>query len=76
MDITMPGPDGIAVTRRLTAAYPDAKVVILTDHDEASYRQAASDAGAQGYVLKGDLSDLTKLLVGEAGPWPLPSQDA
>ena len=53
MDVQMPGLNGIEATRRLLAAQPDAKVLVLTmvDDDDAVF--TAVQAGALGYVLKG-----------------------
>ncbi len=53
MDIRMPVLDGIAATRQLTAAGPDApKVVILTTFDLDDYVYEALRAGASGFLLK------------------------
>jgi DNA-binding NarL/FixJ family response regulator len=53
MDIRMPLLDGIAATRQLTAAGPDApKVVILTTFDLDDYVYEALRAGASGFLLK------------------------
>jgi len=69
MDIRMPGLDGIAATRALTRADPRARVIIVTEHREEQYRRAATSAGAAGFVLKDDLSELPRLLAGAgAGP--------
>ena len=53
MDIRMPVLDGIAATRQLAAAGPDApKVVILTTFDLDDYVYEALRAGASGFLLK------------------------
>jgi DNA-binding NarL/FixJ family response regulator len=53
MDIRMPVLDGIAATRQVTAAAPDApKVVILTTFDLDDYVYEALRAGASGFLLK------------------------
>jgi DNA-binding NarL/FixJ family response regulator len=52
MDLSMPGTDGIEVTRRLMAAHPDARVVVLTSFSDRERIVAAIDAGAIGYLLK------------------------
>ena len=43
-DISMPGIDGIAATRRLRDLVPEARVLILSVHLEPSWVQAAFDA--------------------------------
>jgi CheY-like chemotaxis protein len=62
MDIAMGEVDGIAATRQLTEAFPDARVVIVTGHDDEPLRTAAREAGACGYVLKENLFDLRRVL--------------
>ncbi len=52
VDVTMPNLGGIEATRRIKAAYPDIKVLILTIHKEKEYLSRAFSAGANGYVLK------------------------
>jgi CheY-like chemotaxis protein len=62
MDIAMKDLDGISATRRIKAAYPDAKIIIVTGYDEAELRWAAREAGACGYVLKENLIELRQRL--------------
>jgi DNA-binding NarL/FixJ family response regulator len=52
MDIRMPDLDGIAATREVLEAFPDAKVVILTTFEEDDYIFGALAAGASGFLLK------------------------
>jgi DNA-binding NarL/FixJ family response regulator len=52
MDLSMPGLDGIEATRRVLAAAPDTKVIILTSFSENARILAALEAGAVGYLLK------------------------
>lgn len=52
MDIQMPGTDGIEGVRRVAAARPQAKVLILTMFDLDEYVFAALQAGASGFLLK------------------------
>ena len=60
VDISMPELDGIEVVRQIRQAVPTAKVLVLTMHESDRMVQRALDAGAQGYILK---SDLTECLV-------------
>ena len=43
-------------------AFPEARVVIVTDYDDEPLRQAAREAGACGYVLKENLIALRELI--------------
>jgi len=52
MDVRMPGTDGIAATRLITAASPGPKVLILTTFDLDEYVFAGLKAGASGFLLK------------------------
>jgi DNA-binding NarL/FixJ family response regulator len=52
MDISMPGMNGLAATRALRQAQPDAVIVTLTRHADDAYLQELLRAGVSGYVLK------------------------
>ncbi len=52
MDVQMPGMDGLEATRRIVAATPDARVVIVTTFDLDEYLFEALRAGASGFLLK------------------------
>ncbi len=52
LDLRLPGLNGIEVTERLSAAVPEARVVILSAYDDEDYVVAALQAGAAGYLLK------------------------
>jgi DNA-binding NarL/FixJ family response regulator len=52
MDVRMPDLDGIAATRELSRAVPDAKVLILTTFEQDDYIFGALRAGASGFLLK------------------------
>jgi DNA-binding NarL/FixJ family response regulator len=54
MDIRMPQLDGIEATRRILAAEPAARILILTTFDLDEYVYRALRAGASGFVLKDD----------------------
>ena len=51
-DISLPGLNGIEAIRQLQRAGTCAKVVVLTQHSERMYVQAAFAAGAHGYISK------------------------
>ena len=52
MDISMPGMNGLAATRKLKQLQPGAAIVTLTRHGDDAYLQELLRAGVSGYVLK------------------------
>jgi two-component system, NarL family, response regulator DegU len=52
MDVSMPVLDGIEATRRMRAAVPETRVVVLTMHGEEEIVDRALRAGAVGYLVK------------------------
>jgi DNA-binding NarL/FixJ family response regulator len=52
MDINMRGVNGIELTMKFQAMFPDIAVLILSMHDKAEYVMQSIRAGARGYVLK------------------------
>jgi DNA-binding NarL/FixJ family response regulator len=67
MDVRMPRIDGLVATRQIRKFHPSARVVIVTDYDDDDLRKAASEAGASGYALKQNLTDLAGLIRSVAG---------
>ena len=63
MDLAMPGMNGLEATRRIKQEHAAPKVIIVTLHNEPTYRVMAKDAGADGFLLKGDLvTELPRLV--------------
>ncbi len=52
MDLKMPGLNGIEATRRILAASPQIRVLVVTMFDDDDSVFAAMRAGARGYLLK------------------------
>ena len=52
MDLKMPRLGGIPATRKIRAAQPEARVIILTTYDADDLVFEGIKAGAQGYLLK------------------------
>lgn len=63
MDIEMLGMDGLTATKMIKQDYPEAKIIMVTMHDDMRWRLAAQEAGATGYVLKENLTQLPSLLL-------------
>lgn len=59
LDIQMPAPNGIEVTRQIRAEKLPVGILILTAYEDPPYIKAVLQAGANGYVLKNvDAADL------------------
>jgi DNA-binding NarL/FixJ family response regulator len=58
MDVSMPGLCAFKTTRHIRAAHPPVRVIFVSSHGQPDYRRAALEAGAVGYVMKENLSDL------------------
>ncbi len=59
LDVSIPGLNGIEATRRIHAALPQVRILMLTMHDEEEYVVRAVRAGASGYLTKdGTASEL------------------
>lgn len=52
MDVDLPGVDGVEATRRLRAAHPEARVVMITGLEDPALIASALAAGACGFVPK------------------------
>lgn len=64
MDLKMTKTDGLEATRQIMEFFPQARIVIVSQWDEAPMREAARSAGAEAYVGKSDLLPLRRILAG------------
>jgi DNA-binding NarL/FixJ family response regulator len=62
MDIKMAAVNGIQAAREIKAAFPEARIVMVTNYDDAELREAARNAGASRYLLKENLLEIRRLL--------------
>jgi DNA-binding NarL/FixJ family response regulator len=69
IDFGLPDMDGIELVKCLLAQQPDLRCLIFSGLGEEDYAQASIDAGAWGYLMKGDsktiLQAITTVLAGE-----------
>jgi DNA-binding NarL/FixJ family response regulator len=56
MDVNLPGIDGIEATRRIRAALPETKVVLLSTRDDGEFAWQAAECGAVAYLPKAMLT--------------------
>ena len=62
MDIEMAEMDGLTATAKIIAINPNARVIIVTQHDSKNLREAAIEVGAIGFITKENLLDVRALL--------------
>ncbi len=54
MDVNMPGIGGIEATHRISKAWPDIGIIIVTVHDDGPLPKQLLNGGARGYLSKGN----------------------
>ena len=54
MDVNMPGIGGIEATHRISNAWPDIGIIIVTVHDDGPLPKQLLNGGARGYLTKGN----------------------
>lgn len=62
MDIRMKSMSGLAATARIKRSHPEARIIVVTNHDAPELRTAASQAGAWDFVAKENLHALRELI--------------
>lgn len=67
MDCEMKDLDGMAATRRIRAEFPEARVLIVTEHPDATLSAAAAAAGARGLIAKDNLAEVRRFLTDIGG---------
>ncbi|MEO8211441.1 MAG: response regulator transcription factor [bacterium] len=58
MDIEMKKVDGITASKAILRLYPDAKIIIITNHKSAGIIKELISAGVRKYVLKENIVSL------------------
>ena len=67
MDVSMRPVDGLSATRAIRNAFQTARIVIVTDHDDAETRRCAFEAGASEFFGKDYLLPLRSFIKHSAG---------
>lgn len=57
MDIAMPKMNGLVAIEKILLQRPEAKILVLTMHNELEYMEAFYHSGAKGYVIKDATGD-------------------
>jgi DNA-binding NarL/FixJ family response regulator len=70
IDISLSGPSGIEILKTIRQTDPKLRVLILSMHDEMVYAERALRAGANGYIMKQEATEmvlvaLRRILAGE-----------
>lgn len=76
MDVVLPGIDGPTATRRIRAADPSVVVVLVSTYEADDWAGQALDAGAIGFVSKGEFGPETLLWAVSATDRPEPPDPA
>ena len=62
MDWEMREMDGLMATSQIVRHFPEANILLVTQYDDTELREAASKAGANGFVLKDELAMLRQII--------------
>lgn len=69
VDVSLKDRDGIALTADLRSLYADLPILIISGHEAATYAKKARQAGANGYLIKGQagriIESIRQILSGE-----------
>jgi CheY-like chemotaxis protein len=63
MDLRLPGENGLELTKKIKAQYPDIIVVIVTNYDLPEYRKAAYESRANHFISKDSLLKIINSLL-------------
>lgn len=59
VDISLPGMDGIELTRLIRDRFENIPVLVISMHDESLFAERALDVGAKGYIMKQEAIERT-----------------
>ncbi len=62
MDLLMDEMDGLTATKKIREAFPDARIIIVSNYDGIPFRTEAQTLGALMYVLKENIASLPSMI--------------
>ncbi len=65
MVLRLPGENGLDLTKKIKAEYPDIVIVIVTNYDLPEYREAAYESKADHFVSKDSLLKIINSIMGD-----------
>lgn len=54
LDVSLPDKNGLELTKDLVTLVPELRILVFSMHDEMLYAERAMNAGAKGYLMKGE----------------------
>lgn len=57
-DVSLPGMNGIELVKNVVFRFPDQKILVVSRHEESLYAERALRAGAKGYIMKFEPSEI------------------
>ena len=63
LDLNLARADGLSLTRQMRSRWPQTRMVLVADEDDARLRDRATQAGATHFVTKEKLLELPLLLI-------------
>jgi DNA-binding NarL/FixJ family response regulator len=74
VDLSLKGPDGIQLIHAIRESSPARKLIVFSLHDESFYIDAAKNAGAHGYIIKGtppkQMTEIIRSILGGGRSFP------
>lgn len=58
VDVSLPGMNGIELVKNVIFQNPDQKILVISRHEESLYAERALRAGAKGYIMKFEPSNV------------------
>ena len=63
MDVQMQLKDGFTASKEILDKNPNAKIIIITQHDDSIHQKLAMNCGAIGFISKSNLEEIQKYMV-------------